>query len=175
MCRCFMWASSAARWPPSSRRPSPLTCLICSSACQVCSRPLVLPLFPALLPSRVPSAAAVFLGTELKEKYYSVRAAPRPAAVKILLITSAASSIGGSSAREYIQRGRLLTAGSGTSSAASHQRGPPFAQGCCKQMLWPLMHYLLPLSPTSSGRFDRGLWQACAVAARFFYCFFSFF
>ena len=32
--------------------------------------------------------------------------------------------------------------------------------GFCKQQLWPLFHYLLPLSPLSSGRFQAELWQA---------------
>ena len=36
--------------------------------------------------------------------------------------------------------------------------------GFCKQQLWPLCHYLLPLSPTSSGRFDPELWQAYVKA-----------
>ncbi|KAJ4951404.1 hypothetical protein NE237_028236 [Protea cynaroides] len=30
----------------------------------------------------------------------------------------------------------------------------------CKQQLWPLFHYMLPLTPGLSGRFDRSLWQA---------------
>ena len=36
--------------------------------------------------------------------------------------------------------------------------------GFCKQQLWPLFHYLLPLSPNSSGRFDPDLWQAYVKA-----------
>lgn len=30
----------------------------------------------------------------------------------------------------------------------------------CKQQLWPILHYLVPLSPTSLGRFDPNLWSA---------------
>ena len=36
--------------------------------------------------------------------------------------------------------------------------------GFCKQQLWPLFHYLLPLSPTSTCRFDPDLWQAYVKA-----------
>ncbi|KAJ8633870.1 hypothetical protein MRB53_027206 [Persea americana] len=35
-----------------------------------------------------------------------------------------------------------------------------FYHGFCKQQLWPLFHYMLPLSPDLGGRFDRSLWQA---------------
>lgn len=35
-----------------------------------------------------------------------------------------------------------------------------FYQGFCKQQLWPLFHYMLPLTPDHGGRFDRCLWQA---------------
>ncbi|PSC69557.1 trehalose phosphate synthase [Micractinium conductrix] len=30
----------------------------------------------------------------------------------------------------------------------------------CKQQLWPILHYLIPLNPTSLGRFDPNLWSA---------------
>ena len=40
--------------------------------------------------------------------------------------------------------------------------------GFCKQQLWPLFHYLLPLSPTASGRFDLELWQAYVKANKAF-------
>lgn len=35
-----------------------------------------------------------------------------------------------------------------------------FYHGFCKQQLWPLFHYMLPLSPDHGGRFDRLFWQA---------------
>lgn len=35
-----------------------------------------------------------------------------------------------------------------------------FYHGFCKQQLWPLFHYMLPLTPDHGGRFDRLLWQA---------------
>ncbi|KAJ7555141.1 hypothetical protein O6H91_05G024000 [Diphasiastrum complanatum] len=35
-----------------------------------------------------------------------------------------------------------------------------FYHGFCKQQLWPLFHYALPLTPDNGGRFDRSLWQA---------------
>lgn len=31
--------------------------------------------------------------------------------------------------------------------------------GCCKQQLWPLLHYVLPMSPASPGRYDQEMWQ----------------
>ena len=41
---------------------------------------------------------------------------------------------------------------------------PPTCAGFCKQQLWPLFHYILPVSPLSSGRFDIELWQAYVKA-----------
>ncbi|GMH26774.1 hypothetical protein Nepgr_028617 [Nepenthes gracilis] len=38
----------------------------------------------------------------------------------------------------------------------------------CKQHLWPLFHYMLPLSPDLGGRFDRSLWQAYVSANKIF-------
>uniref|UniRef100_A0A1J3FF76 alpha,alpha-trehalose-phosphate synthase (UDP-forming) n=1 Tax=Noccaea caerulescens TaxID=107243 RepID=A0A1J3FF76_NOCCA len=35
-----------------------------------------------------------------------------------------------------------------------------YYHGFCKQHLWPLFHYMLPLTPDLGGRFDRSLWQA---------------
>lgn len=35
-----------------------------------------------------------------------------------------------------------------------------YYHGFCKQQLWPLFHYMLPLTPDHGGRFDRSLWQA---------------
>ncbi|KAF3332087.1 alpha,alpha-trehalose-phosphate synthase [Carex littledalei] len=43
-----------------------------------------------------------------------------------------------------------------------------FYLGFCKQQLWPLFHYMLPLSPDLGGRFDRGLWQAYVSVNRIF-------
>lgn len=36
--------------------------------------------------------------------------------------------------------------------------------GFCKQLLWPLFHYILPVAASSSGRFDLELWQAYVKA-----------
>ncbi|GLJ28764.1 hypothetical protein SUGI_0567020 [Cryptomeria japonica] len=43
-----------------------------------------------------------------------------------------------------------------------------FYHGFCKQQLWPLFHYMLPLSPDHGGRFDRSLWQAYVSANKIF-------
>ncbi|KAJ4811001.1 trehalose phosphate synthase [Rhynchospora pubera] len=43
-----------------------------------------------------------------------------------------------------------------------------FYLGFCKQQLWPLFHYMLPLSPDLGGRFDRGLWQAYVSVNKIF-------
>lgn len=43
-----------------------------------------------------------------------------------------------------------------------------FYHGFCKQHLWPLFHYMLPLSPDLSGRFDRSLWQAYVSVNKIF-------
>ena len=36
--------------------------------------------------------------------------------------------------------------------------------GFCKQQLWPMLHYWLPLSPSSASRFSPDLWQAYVKA-----------
>ncbi|KAJ7542471.1 hypothetical protein O6H91_10G108100 [Diphasiastrum complanatum] len=43
-----------------------------------------------------------------------------------------------------------------------------FYHGFCKQQLWPLFHYTLPLSPDHGGRFDRSLWRAYVSANKIF-------
>jgi trehalose 6-phosphate synthase/phosphatase len=43
-----------------------------------------------------------------------------------------------------------------------------FYLGFCKQQLWPLFHYMLPLSPDLGGRFNRGLWQAYVSVNKIF-------
>ncbi|XP_020227407.1 probable alpha,alpha-trehalose-phosphate synthase [UDP-forming] 9 [Cajanus cajan] len=43
-----------------------------------------------------------------------------------------------------------------------------FYSGFCKQYLWPLFHYMLPLYPDYSNRFDRSLWQAYVSANKIF-------
>lgn len=43
-----------------------------------------------------------------------------------------------------------------------------FYHGFCKQQLWPLFHYMLPLSASHGGRFDRSLWEAYVYANKVF-------
>lgn len=43
-----------------------------------------------------------------------------------------------------------------------------FYHGFCKQYLWPLFHYMLPMSPDHGSRFDRVLWQAYVSANKKF-------
>ncbi|KAL4368499.1 hypothetical protein GQ457_05G034580 [Hibiscus cannabinus] len=43
-----------------------------------------------------------------------------------------------------------------------------FYHGFCKQHLWPLFHYMLPLSANHGGRFDRSLWEAYVAANKIF-------
>ncbi|RWR97430.1 putative alpha,alpha-trehalose-phosphate synthase UDP-forming 7 [Cinnamomum micranthum f. kanehirae] len=43
-----------------------------------------------------------------------------------------------------------------------------FYHGFCKQQLWPLFHYMLPLSSDHGGRFDRSLWEAYVSANKIF-------
>ncbi|KAF8399284.1 hypothetical protein HHK36_015149 [Tetracentron sinense] len=43
-----------------------------------------------------------------------------------------------------------------------------FYQGFCKQQLWPLFHYRLPMFSDRDGRFDRLLWQAYVSANKIF-------
>jgi hypothetical protein len=68
--------------------------------------------------------------------------------------------------------GNTHPAGTGPSARApAHPRTRPPApavpahnQGFCKQQLWPLFHYILPMSPYSAGRYDSELWQAYVKA-----------
>jgi trehalose 6-phosphate synthase/phosphatase len=39
-----------------------------------------------------------------------------------------------------------------------------FYKAFCKQQLWPLLHYVLPISPYSLGRFSSELWQSYVKA-----------
>ena len=43
-----------------------------------------------------------------------------------------------------------------------------FYNGFCKQHLWPLFHYMLPLYPDYCNRFDKSLWQAYVSANKIF-------
>ncbi|CAK7344664.1 unnamed protein product, partial [Dovyalis caffra] len=44
-----------------------------------------------------------------------------------------------------------------------------YYHGFCKHYLWPLFHYMLPLSPSHGGvRFDRSLWEGYIVVNRIF-------
>ncbi|GAB2280432.1 Probable alpha,alpha-trehalose-phosphate synthase [UDP-forming] 10 [Dionaea muscipula] len=43
-----------------------------------------------------------------------------------------------------------------------------FYYGFCKQYLWPLFHYMLPMCPDHGDRFDRSLWQAYVSANKKF-------
>ncbi|KAK6160174.1 hypothetical protein DH2020_003555 [Rehmannia glutinosa] len=43
-----------------------------------------------------------------------------------------------------------------------------FYYGFCKQQLWPLFHYMLPMCSDHGDRFDRQLWQAYVSANKIF-------
>ncbi|XP_052199099.1 probable alpha,alpha-trehalose-phosphate synthase [UDP-forming] 11 [Diospyros lotus] len=43
-----------------------------------------------------------------------------------------------------------------------------FYHGFCKHYLWPLFHYMLPVTPSHGARFDRSLWQAYVSANKVF-------
>ncbi|XP_010271974.1 PREDICTED: probable alpha,alpha-trehalose-phosphate synthase [UDP-forming] 9 [Nelumbo nucifera] len=43
-----------------------------------------------------------------------------------------------------------------------------FYHGFCKQQLWPLFHYMLPICPDHGDRFNRSLWQAYVSANKIF-------
>lgn len=43
-----------------------------------------------------------------------------------------------------------------------------FYHGFCKQQLWPIFHYMLPMCPEHGDRFDRLLWQAYISANKIF-------
>ncbi|KAF7806595.1 putative alpha,alpha-trehalose-phosphate synthase [UDP-forming] 11 [Senna tora] len=43
-----------------------------------------------------------------------------------------------------------------------------FYHGFCKHYLWPLFHYMLPMSSAQNARFDRSQWQAYVSANRVF-------
>ncbi|KAK7329849.1 hypothetical protein VNO77_24030 [Canavalia gladiata] len=43
-----------------------------------------------------------------------------------------------------------------------------FYHGFCKHYLWPLFHYMLPMSSSQGARFDRAQWQAYVLANKIF-------
>lgn len=49
-----------------------------------------------------------------------------------------------------------------------HDLQKKFYLGFCKQHLWPLFHYMLPMCPDHGDRFDRILWQAYVSANKIF-------
>ncbi|KAL5178846.1 putative alpha,alpha-trehalose-phosphate synthase [UDP-forming] 9 [Glycine soja] len=49
-----------------------------------------------------------------------------------------------------------------------HDVQKKFYYGFCKQQLWPLFHYMLPMFPDHGDRFDRSLWQAYVSANKIF-------
>ncbi|KAL3835552.1 hypothetical protein ACJIZ3_010288 [Penstemon smallii] len=49
-----------------------------------------------------------------------------------------------------------------------HDIQKKFYFGFCKQQLWPLFHYMLPICPDHGDRFDRQLWQAYVSANKIF-------
>ncbi|KAK7317603.1 hypothetical protein RJT34_01979 [Clitoria ternatea] len=49
-----------------------------------------------------------------------------------------------------------------------HDLQKKFYLGFCKQQLWPLFHYMLPICPDHGDRFDRLLWQAYVSANKIF-------
>ncbi|OIV93734.1 hypothetical protein TanjilG_16585 [Lupinus angustifolius] len=49
-----------------------------------------------------------------------------------------------------------------------HDLQEKFYLGFCKQQIWPLFHYMLPICPDHGDRFDRVLWQAYVSANKIF-------
>ncbi|KAK4261294.1 hypothetical protein QN277_004313 [Acacia crassicarpa] len=49
-----------------------------------------------------------------------------------------------------------------------HDLQKKFYLGFCKQQLWPLFHYMLPMCADHGDRFDRRLWQAYVSANKIF-------
>ncbi|KAH0674431.1 hypothetical protein KY284_025518 [Solanum tuberosum] len=49
-----------------------------------------------------------------------------------------------------------------------HDIQEKFYHGFCKQQLWPLFHYMLPMCPDHGDRFDRQMWQAYVSANKVF-------
>ncbi|XWS63641.1 hypothetical protein CRYUN_Cryun06bG0118400 [Craigia yunnanensis] len=49
-----------------------------------------------------------------------------------------------------------------------HDLQKKFYLGFCKQQLWPLFHYMLPVCPDHGDRFDRFQWQAYVSANKIF-------
>eukprot|EP00250_Pteridium_aquilinum_P024527 c29208_g1_i1 orf=253-843(+) len=43
-----------------------------------------------------------------------------------------------------------------------------YFDGFCKHQLWPLFHYMLPITPNHGERFDRTLWQAYVSVNKMF-------
>ncbi|XP_028775429.1 probable alpha,alpha-trehalose-phosphate synthase [UDP-forming] 11 [Neltuma alba] len=43
-----------------------------------------------------------------------------------------------------------------------------YYHGFCKHYLWPLFHYMVPMSTSQGARFDRSQWQAYVLANRIF-------
>lgn len=114
----------------------------------------------------------VFLGAELKTNFYK----SEPAGQAGRAGPACGAALCGGAAREPGAACWAVLGGSeSTRAAACRGCAPAIRRACvvarvrvcpapaaefCKQQLWPILHYLIPLSPNSLGRFDPNLWSA---------------
>ncbi len=108
---------------------------------------------------RLYSCCPVFMEKEVKEKFYKggFGAPALEAARRTLRMPGQRSS---SHPAPPCQASRFR----GAPACVLAPAASPYAAGCCKQLLWPLFHYVLPVAPDSLGRFDAEMWQAYVKA-----------
>ncbi|OWM76046.1 probable alpha,alpha-trehalose-phosphate synthase [UDP-forming] 9 [Punica granatum] len=85
---------------------------------------------------------------------------------EILYVGSLKAEIDASEQEEVAQR--LLEEFNCVPTFLPHDLQKKFYLGFCKQQLWPLFHYMLPMCPDHGDRFERSLWQAYVSANKIF-------
>ncbi|KAI4328232.1 hypothetical protein L6164_020605 [Bauhinia variegata] len=86
--------------------------------------------------------------------------------IEVIYVGSLKAEIDASDQEEVAQR--LLEDFNCVPTFLPHDLQKKFYLGFCKQQLWPLFHYMLPMCPDHGDRFDRLLWQAYVSANKIF-------
>ncbi|XP_073140756.1 probable alpha,alpha-trehalose-phosphate synthase [UDP-forming] 9 [Henckelia pumila] len=89
-----------------------------------------------------------------------------PPETKVLYVGSLKVEIEANEQEEIAKR--LLNDFNCVPTFLPHDTQKKFYHGFCKQQLWPLFHYMLPICPTHADRYDRQLWLAYVSANKIF-------
>ncbi|KAJ7943616.1 Trehalose-6-phosphate synthase [Quillaja saponaria] len=86
--------------------------------------------------------------------------------IEVIYVGSLKVEVDASEQEEVAEK--LLTDFNCVPTFLPHELQKRFYLGFCKQQLWPLFHYMLPVCPDHGDRFDRLLWRAYVSANKIF-------